>query len=209
MKKCFVEIQSIVEDIKKLQIQPERQKLLESFGEHILAKVNDKGIVSLNFICTHNSRRSHLAQVWAQFFAYYFDFKDVTCYSGGTESTAVYPQVINTLEHQGFIIDKLSEESNPVYFLKYTETHQPLILFSKSFDHQFNPNENFTAVMTCSDADENCPFISGAEKRIPLTYEDPKAFDNSDYKENGYRERSLQIASEMHYVFQYIKTSLQ
>jgi arsenate reductase len=149
-----------------------------------------------------------LAQVWAQFFATYFGFKDVLCYSGGTESTAVYPQIIETLKHQGFKIDKLSQEFNPVYFLKFNDNHHPLILFSKSFDHEFNPQDNFTAIMTCSDADENCPLIPGAEKRIPLTYQDPKVFDNTDFEENGYKERSMQIASEMYYVFQYIKKSL-
>ena len=60
--------------------------------------------------------------------------------------------------------------------------------------------------MTCSQADGGCPFIAGAEKRIPITYEDPKAFDDSPLEEAKYDERSLQIASEMFYVFRQIKS---
>ena len=59
--------------------------------------------------------------------------------------------------------------------------------------------------MTCSQADVGCPFIAGAEKRIPVTYEDPKAFDNTEIQNEKYRERSLQIAAEMFYVFSQIK----
>jgi arsenate reductase len=208
MEKYFDKIESTVIDIKNLHIALERQELLKTFAKHIWNKINGRETVLLNFICTHNSRRSHLGQVWAQFFAMYFGFKNVICYSGGTESTAVYPQIIETLKLQGFKINKLSQESNPVYFLKFNDNHHPIILFSKSFDHGFNPLGNFIAIMTCSDADKNCPFIPGAEKRIPLTYQDPKVFDNTDFEENGYKERSMQIASEMHYVFQYIKNTL-
>lgn len=59
--------------------------------------------------------------------------------------------------------------------------------------------------MTCSQADGGCPFISGAEKRIAITYDDPKAFDNTDQQTEKYNERSLQIATEMFYVFSQIK----
>ena len=59
--------------------------------------------------------------------------------------------------------------------------------------------------MTCSHADENCPFIAGAEKRIPITYEDPKKFDNTPEQLAKYNERSLQIATELFYVFSKVK----
>jgi arsenate reductase len=47
-------------------------------------------------------------------------------------------------------------------------------------------------------------FIAGAEKRIPITYEDP--FDNTPQQAEKYQERSLQIATEMLYVFSQIKS---
>ena len=59
--------------------------------------------------------------------------------------------------------------------------------------------------MTCSSVDKGCPFISGAEKRIPVTFEDPKAFDNTPQQAEKYKERSIQIATELKYVFSKLK----
>ncbi len=77
-------------------------------------------------------------------------------------------------------------------------------LDSGKLDDHFNPASDFAAVMTCSQADVGCPFITGAEKRIPVTYDDPKAFDQTPQQKEKYHERSLQIATEMHYVFSQI-----
>ena len=59
--------------------------------------------------------------------------------------------------------------------------------------------------MTCSTADEGCPFIAGAEKRFPIRYDDPKTFDGTELMNEKYTERSLEIASEMFYVFSQLK----
>ena len=125
----------------------------------------------------------------------------VHCYSGGTESTAVYPQVIETLRSQGFDIQALSEGSNPVYAIKFHENEPAIIAFSKTFDNKFNAKTNFAAVITCSHADENCPYVMGADQRLILNYEDPKLFDNTTEKAAKYLERSTQIATEMNYIF--------
>jgi protein-tyrosine phosphatase/arsenate reductase len=55
--------------------------------------------------------------------------------------------------------------------------------------------------MTCSDAEENCPFIPGVDLRIGTTYDDPKAFDGTQLQDEKYQERSSQIALECLYVF--------
>jgi arsenate reductase len=60
--------------------------------------------------------------------------------------------------------------------------------------------------MTCSQADGGCPFIAGAEKRVPITYDDPKAFDHTPQQAEKYHERSLDIATELKYVFSNIIT---
>ena len=146
-----------------------------------------------------------MAQVWSQTASAYFNIKNVSCYSGGTEATAMFPMVAKTLENQGFIIKTISEGSNPVYTIKYAENEHPIIGFSKTYDDDFNPESEFVAIMTCSQADGGCPFIAGAEKRIPITFEDPKAFDNTPQQAEKYEERSLQIATEMFYVFSQIK----
>jgi len=191
--------------LKKDSICNERKLLLQPLIDYIQLKVSDNKNVNLNFICTHNSRRSHLSQVWAQAAAHYYGVKNVYAYSGGTEATALYPMAAKTLNQAGFQINVLSEGNNPVYIIKYAENEHPIIGFSKTFDHQFNPPNDFAAVMTCSQADEACPFISGAEKRIPVKYEDPKKFDDTPLQAEKYRECSNQIATEMLYVFSQIK----
>jgi len=175
--------------------------VLQPLIDFIQEKQNHKKEISLNFICTHNSRRSHLAQIWAQTMAFHFNIKNVFCYSGGTEATAMFPKVAATLIHQGFQIQKLSAAENPVYAVKFDANQHPIICFSKTFDDAFNPSSEFAAIMTCSSADEGCPFIAGAEKRLPIRYDDPKAFDGTDVMDSKYAERSLEIATEMQYVF--------
>lgn len=194
-----------IESLDTASISEERKKTLQPLIDFIKTKADAKAIINLNFICTHNSRRSHLSQVWAQTLAQYFNIKNVFCYSGGTEATALFPSAAEALESSGFKIEKLSTEDNPVYAIKYSETAHPVIGFSKTFDADFNPSSEFAAIMTCSSADEGCPFIAGAEKRIPITYEDPKAFDGTPQQAEKYLERSLQIATEMKYVFSNIK----
>ncbi|WP_179339485.1 arsenate-mycothiol transferase ArsC [Winogradskyella ludwigii] len=182
-------------------ISEERKTILQPLIDYIQLKTTENKAVNLNFICTHNSRRSHLSQVWAQTLASHFEINNVFCYSGGTEATALFPVAAKTLENTGFQIEMLSNGDNPVYSIKYSGNAHPIIGFSKTFDASFNPTSGFTAIMTCSSADKGCPFIAGAEKRIPITYEDPKAFDNTPQQLEKYNERSLQIATEMKYVF--------
>lgn len=182
-------------------ISNERKQTLQPLIDYIQTKVRGNKNANLNFICTHNSRRSHLSQVWAQAAAHFYNLKNVYCYSGGTEATALFPMAAKTLKRAGFDIQTISEGKNPVYAIKYDENEHPIIGFSKTFDDSFNPKSEFAAIMTCSHADANCPFIPGAEKRIPVKYDDPKAFDNTPQQAEKYQERSNQIAAEMLYVF--------
>ncbi|UPT70946.1 MAG: protein-tyrosine-phosphatase [Flavobacterium sp. JAD_PAG50586_2] len=191
--------------INNSSVPEDRQSVLQPLIGFIQDKVDQDKEIRLNLICTHNSRRSHLAQVWAQTAAFHFNVKNVICYSGGTEATAMFPMIAETLERQGFKIKAISEGSNPVYTIKYDENEHPLIAFSKAYYDDFNPDSGFAAIMTCSQADGGCPFISGAEKRIPITFEDPKEFDNTPQQIQKYEERSFQIATEMFYVFSQIK----
>ena len=201
----FQQIESTITSLKIATIPKERKQTLQALIDYIQSKVTENKNVNLNFICTHNSRRSYLSQVWAQAASHYYNIKNVNCYSGGTEATALFPMVAKTLEQAGFEINTLSEGKNPVYSIKYTENEHPIIGFSKTYDHQFNPQNDFAAVMTCSQADVGCPFISGAEKRIPVKYDDPKTFDNTPLQAEKYQERSNQIATEMLFVFSQIK----
>ncbi|QED36654.1 protein-tyrosine-phosphatase [Antarcticibacterium arcticum] len=201
----FEKVDKNITALKLDSIPKERKKLLQSLVAYIQEKITKGQPVRLNFICTHNSRRSHLSQVWAQALAAYYNIPNIFCYSGGTEATALFPVAAETLEEHGFEIAKLSEEKNPVYSIKFGENEHPVIGFSKTFDDNFNPKSGFAAIMTCSQADAGCPFIAGAEKRIPVTYEDPKEFDGTGQQKQKYKERSEQIATELKYVFSEIK----
>ncbi|GGD17830.1 arsenate-mycothiol transferase ArsC [Flavobacterium orientale] len=201
----YQKIQSIIKSLDLTTISKERKQTLQPLINYIQSKVNDKKEIRLNLICTHNSRRSHLSQVWAQAAGAYYGIPNVLCYSGGTEATAMFPMAAKTLEKAGFQIQTIADGTNPIYAIKYAENANPIIGFSKTYDNAFNPKSEFAAIMTCSQADGGCPFIAGAELRIPITYEDPKAFDNTPQQAEKYEERSLQIATEMSFVFSQIK----
>lgn len=201
----FKTIENQIEKLDTNSISSERQNVLQPLVHFIQSKVETNAVVRLNFICTHNSRRSHLSQVWAQTMAHYFDIKNVFCYSGGTETTALFPVAVKTLESTGFEIETIANGVNPIYAIKYSENEHPILGFSKKFDSNFNPNSDFAAILTCSSADKECPYIANAEARIPVTYDDPKAFDGTPQQVEKYMERSLHIATELKFVFSTIK----
>lgn len=202
----FIKIDTLVSSLSVQSITEDRKRILDSLIYFIQQKIDENKPIRIHFICTHNSRRSHLAQVWAQTMVHYFRLQNVYCYSGGTEATALFPMVAETLKNSGFKIQILSKGENPVYSIKYAENEPPIIGFSKKIDDEFNPKSEFAAVLTCAQADANCPFVAGAEKRIPLPFEDPKEFDNTSLQTEKYNERSLQIATELLYVFSQIQS---
>ena len=202
----FEELEAFVSTLNTEGITVERKQTLQRLIDYISEMLKTEATININFICTHNSRRSHLSQAWAQALSHYFNVKNVFCYSGGTEATALFPMAAETLNSTGFEIKKLSAGENPVYSIKYSDDQHPVIGFSKKLDDDFNPKSNFAAVMTCSQADEGCPFVPGAAARIPITFEDPKAFDNTPLQAAKYAERSMQIATEMFYVFSKIQS---
>ena len=201
----YTEIENTIKTFDFKQITEERKSVLQPLVDFIQSKVNSRQEIRLNLICTHNSRRSHMSQVWAQTAAAYYNIKNVSCYSGGTEATALFPMVAETLQYSGFKVKAISEGKNPVYSIKFSANELPVIGFSKTYDDDFNPESEFAAIMTCSQADGGCPFIAGAEKRIPVTFEDPKVSDGTPQQKQIYQERSLQIGTEMFYVFSKIK----
>jgi arsenate reductase (thioredoxin) len=201
----FPDLSKTIEVISQISVSEERKEILNPLVNYIQNKVNSNDIIRLNFICTHNSRRSHLSQIWAQTMAFQFGIKNVFCYSGGTEATAMFPKVGEILVNQGFEMLQLSETENPVYAIKFSENEHPIIGFSKTYFDAFNPKTNFGAIMTCNNADEGCPMVFGAEARFPIKYDDPKAFDGTEVMNEKYTERSLDIASEMYFVFSQIK----
>ena len=202
-----LKIREIITQLSTERISEERKRILQPLIQFISSKITKNEEVRLNFICTHNSRRSHLSQIWAQTMANYYQIENVFCYSGGTEAAAMFPKVVETLRNQGFVILNLSEAENPVYAVKFAENEHSVICFSKKYDDDFNPKSEFAAILTCDSADENCPIVYGAEARIPIKYEDPKKSDGTPEMNETYFNRSLEIATEMKFVFENLRKS--
>jgi hypothetical protein len=199
----YPSIKNYVEELTKEynSISENRKEILERISQYIAKKKAMGREVNLVYICTHNSRRSHFGQIWAHVAASYYGIKDVNTYSGGTEATAFNVNAINSLKRVGFNIRPVNIEKNSIYHVFHDDSESPSICFSKTYDDAKNPQKEFAAIMTCSDAEENCPFIQGVELRIGTTYDDPKLFDNTPQQDAKYDERCRQIALETLYVF--------
>lgn len=205
MKKppLFPQLEETISSVIGTKFSKERCEVLQPLIDYIQSKASKNQEALLNFICTHNSRRSQFAQVWAQTAAYYYNVKAI-CYSGGVEVTTFNERAVAAVKRAG--LEFASEgKDNPKFTVSFSEETEPLIMFSKLYDDDSNPIHDFAAIMTCSHADKNCPFISGTEARIPVMYDDPKEFDDSPQEILKYDERSMQIAREMFYVFSQIK----
>jgi arsenate reductase (thioredoxin) len=158
--------------------------------------------VRLVFICTGNSRRSHLGQLWAAAAARYHALEGIETYSGGTEPSAFNPRTIAAVERAGFVVEPTGDDGdNPHYRVRWSDDGDPIDAFSKRYDDPANPKADFVAVMTCSEADQACPLVPGATLRVSLPYEDPKVADGTPEEAARYDERSRQIATEMLYLF--------
>jgi len=188
------------------QIPEKRKNNLRETGEYILNAYTQSKEARLLFICTHNSRRSQFGQLWAQTAAYYYELTGIKTYSGGTEVTAFNHRVVDVLKRTGFTIILNSEnENNPKYAVKPGNHFPGFIMYSKKYDNEINPENNFCAVMVCSDADEACPVVTGAVKRISLPYNDPKEFDGTSLETKKYDDCCREIAREMFFAMDYVK----
>jgi arsenate reductase (thioredoxin) len=186
-------------------INTNRKQLLGQMASFVRGRIVAKQKTNLNFICTHNSRRSHISQLWAQAAAHFYSIENVNCFSGGTEATAFNLRSVKALQDAGFKIIMTKEGGNPMYEVRYAENAAPVIAFSKKYDDPFNPQTDFAAIMTCSHADENCPLIVGASVRISTPFNDPKEFDCTPQESFKYAESVHLIGREMLYAFSQIK----
>lgn len=187
------------------QIPSDRKEYLNELVSYITEQQKAQKAINLVFVCTSNSRRSHMAQVWSQIASYYYDVKKVNTFSGGTEKTKVNKNALLALEKTGIVLQSHQQSENPVWLASIGVKFTPMVLFSKVYTDSTNPSQNFGAVMVCAEANESCPIVPGADFRLGLSYQDPKAFDNTPQQNEKYDERCRQIAREMFYVFSQIK----
>lgn len=186
-------------------IPAERKQILRQLTDFVESKSKKGEKIELIFICTHNSRRSHISQIWAQAAAGYYGIGNVVSYSGGTEATAFNPRAVKAMVDAGFKVTATSNGSNPIYEVEFADDANEVIAFSKKYDSPSNPQGGFAAIMTCSHADENCPVVFGMEKRISLPYNDPKDFDGTPQEAEKYAERVREIGAEILYAFSQVK----
>jgi arsenate reductase len=184
-------------------ISEERQAILNVLAKAMVQQWHQHGAIQLNFICTHNSRRSQMAQAWSHALAAEWQLP-IASFSGGVEVTACHPNTLAALLRAGFQGIRTDYGPQPTHWIQWNNS-QPLALFSKSFDHPSNPTQNFIAIMTCSEADENCPFIPRTDHRIPLRYEDPKAWDGTPEVDAAYDRTAALIRQELNLLFQMTK----
>ena len=111
--------------------------------------------------------------------------------------------VISVIKDYGFNIN-FQDSSNPIYSIKIKNLNLGNY-FSKLYLDFENPKSEFAAIMTCSDAESNCPLIEGAEIKFSLQYEDPKKYDKTKIEKTGYKKTSEKIASEMNYLYRKLK----
>lgn len=196
-------IQSLIRSFDAIPV--ERKAILKQLTDFVEGKIKRNETIALIFICTHNSRRSHISQIWAQAAAAYYGIENVITYSGGTEATAFNPRAVKAMAEAGFRIEATSEGLNPVYKVLFSDDGKEVTAFSKKYDTESNPQKGFAAIMTCSHADENCPVVLGMEKRISLPYDDPKDFDGTPHESEKYAVRVREIGTEILYAFSQVK----
>jgi len=183
----------------------ERKVVLDDIASGINAQLEAGKPAYLTFICTHNSRRSHMSQIWAQTAAYYYDLNKVSAYSGGTEVTACNCRTITAMRRVGFDIKDATAGDNPVYLVKYAEDRPPIRAYSKLYNADANPKQDFIALMTCSSADKSCPVVKGSVARYAIHYADPRLCDDTPTETTAYNERCREIAREMFYIMSEVR----
>lgn len=204
----FSELKQLCEDLENRfdLISDSRKAKLAEISEYISFKLVEDELCMLNIICTHNSRRSHIGQILLLLGSAYYGLDNIKCYSGGTEATAFNPRVVKALRSKCFQIGNSTPEvKNPLYHIFWSDQSKPIIAFSKKYQDAPNPSDNFAAILVCSEVDQDCPIVYGAEKRFALPFKDPKEYDDSDFEEQAYTDKVTEIGTEMLYILSLVK----
>jgi len=204
-------LQQYVEEVLKQMndVPAERKEILDQIAEDIAERLHsEKGGAWLIYICTHNSRRSHMAQLWAQTAASFYGLNQVNTFSGGTEETAFNIRTVAALRRVGFSIVAAETGDNPVYLIQFSDERPPLKAYSKIYNQGHNPKDDFIALMCCSKADMSCPIVDGATSRYAIHYVDPRTSDDSREEVLAYDSRCREIAREMFYLMSRVSDSI-
>ncbi|MBW2962158.1 hypothetical protein [Mesonia aestuariivivens] len=200
--KFYPQIEKLIKELEQdfSFISEERKTDLKLFAEKIRESIQQFKKAKVIVICTHNSRRSHLGQIWLRLAAEKYNIPMET-FSGGTEATTFHPNMISALKISGFRVEEINSGENPSYQVKISEEdNNREELFSKVYSDQYNPQGNFIAVMVCTEADGGCPFVVGSVARLSLPYQDPKYADKTLHQAAAYQATLNEIGREMLFV---------
>jgi arsenate reductase len=108
------------------------------------------------FLCTGNSARSQMAEVFLRKYA----GNHFEAHSAGLKPTGINPFTIKVLQEVGIDISNQSSKGVDTYLGK--------VLFQY-------------LITVCDDADKNCPTVwPGVNQRMHWSFEDPAAFEGTD-----------------------------
>jgi len=189
-------------------VSSERKEVLDAIASDVAARLAAGKRADLTFICTHNSRRSHMSQIWAATAAYYYGLDNVQAFSGGTQATACNCRTVAAMLRVGFDIEDATTGDNPVYLVRYAADRPVIRAYSKLYNADGNPARDFIALMTCSVADKSCPVVQGAASRYAIHYVDPRLCDDTPAETQAYNARCREIAQEMFYIMSEVRKQL-
>ena len=190
-----MDLDQLFNHIPNAERKPKLEAIAQSFSKESELKVN--------FICTHNSRRSHFSEILFRTAAKYHGLKNVQTFSGGTERTALFPEVAESFKRHGFRVIPLEAHNQRAYkiFIENLEKVDTTpVLFSKKYDDESNAQENYHAIMVCNSAHESCPVVHGSKQRHSLMFTDPKHSDGGSNQKDVYDKTLIMIASELGFV---------
>ena len=189
-------------------VSSERKEVLNAIANDVAARLKAGKRADMTFICTHNSRRSHMSQIWAATAAYYYGLDNVHTFSGGTQATACNCRTVAAMRRVGFDIEDATTGDNPIYLVRYAADRPVIRAYSKLYNADGNPKRDFMALMTCSVADKSCPVVQGAVSRYAIHYVDPRLCDDTPAETEAYNARCREIAQEMFYIMSEVRKQL-
>lgn len=187
----------------------DREQRLQSLVDYLVKQYQASAQPKLNFICTHNSRRSHFGQFLSVAAAEYVGLPELLTYSGGAEVTACHPNTLNALQAVGFVVEKLEEGINTKYAVEHNTTSAAGVAYSKLYNDAVNPQSDYAAILVCGSADAACPVVFGADIRILTPYEDPKEADDTAEVVSRYMQTAQEFGQEMLWVFSKVKAAVK
>lgn len=194
-------------NLEQDQISDQRKEELKDLAASSSQIFSEYGILNITIICTHNSRRSQLAELWIRTLAHHYELDNIYTYSGGTEGTAFNQRMVQAIASAGWEVSQLDESENPKYHIAHSdEDRNTFIMYSKVYDENYNPQKDFLAILVCNSADKACPIVHGAAQRVALPYLDPKAFDDTEKESEAYADKVREIGREMIYMLGLMKS---